>query len=121
MSRPTLAQVFGPGTVVLEDGQPVSGTCLVIPESSLGGFLSTFAPGPDAQVTFAHLLKQVMLTLNESNRGTNVADYVSSVTYGEYDQIFDPPGSNTLVRRDVFSVLFYQSQQPSAFDPNNLG
>lgn len=121
MARPTLSDVFGPGTVALNPGPfEVPSEGLFIPLSALGYEFTPFPFPPDAQVLFMRLMMVAAQAINESNRASNRADVVVTVSYADYDQIFDPPGSTALVRRDVFSVIAYDEQPAVSFDPDSL-
>lgn len=120
MSRPTIQDVFGGSAVVLDTNGSVNEPGLFLPWSSFQYENSPNSNPPDAQVLFARLLIRVSQMLNESNRNSDRDNVVSTVTYAEYDKIFDPPGSQNLTRRDVFSILFYDDEPAQPFDPDGL-
>lgn len=118
--RPTIQDVFGGSSAVLQTNDSVNEPGLFLPWSSFQYEGSPSQDPPDAQVLFARLLIKVSQMLNESNRNSDRESIVSTVSYAEYDKIFDPPGSQNLTRRDVFSVLFYDEEPAIAFDPDSL-
>lgn len=117
--RPGL-EIFGNGAVYLElaDAAPEAG--LFIPWHTIASGDNPPVTAPDAQVALVKILQKADDTLNESNRGTDPEDIVVTISYGEYDVISDPPGSGNTVRRDVFSVLCYQSQPFVPFNAEDL-
>lgn len=120
MARPTIQDVFGGSSVVLNTNDAVIEPGLFLPWSSFQYEGSPNQNPPDAQVLFARLIIKVAQMLNESNRNSDKESIVSTVSYAEYDKIFDPPGSANLTRRDVFSILFYDEEPATGFDPENL-
>lgn len=119
--RPNFEQVFGFGSGYI-DGQTAPGqTGIFIPESALvpeGGFNA--GSNIDAQVWYMLLAGKASQTLNEANRNNAAEDIRVTITYGSYDAIIDPPGSQTVYRRDVYSLIAYQSQNFAPFDPNDV-
>jgi hypothetical protein len=119
--RPTLEQVFGFGTQYT-DGTTAPGLPgIFIPESALvpeGGLQG--APDVDAQKLFLIICQKAGVTLNEANRNNNAQDIRVTFTYGSWDAIIDPPGSETVYRRDVFSLIAYQTIAYTQFDPNDV-
>lgn len=120
MARPTIQDVFGGTSQVLNVNDTAQEEGLFLPWSSFQYEGSPSQTPPDAQILFARLLIKVSQMLNESNRNSDRESIVSTVSYAEYDKIFDPPGSQNLTRRDVFSVLFYDEEPATAFDPESL-
>lgn len=117
--RPTFDDVYGFGSGYT-DGTTAPGVSGVfIPESALapeGGFLQ--GSNIDAQVWWFLLVQKVSQALNEANRNNDTAGIRTTVTYGSYDSIIDPPGSENEYRRDVWSIIAYQPRVYTQFDPN---
>lgn len=119
--RPSFSDVFGTGSGYI-NGQSAPGqTGIFIPESALipeGGFDDGF--NIDAQQWFWLLFLKASQTLNEANRNNDVSGIVTTLTYGSYDAIIDPPGSQSVYRRDVFSAIAYKPQTYSDFNPQDV-
>ncbi len=119
--RPTFDDVYGFGSGYT-DGTTAPGVPGVfIPESALapeGGFLQ--GSNIDAQVWWFLLVQKVSQTLNEANRNNDMTGIRTTVTYGSQDSIIDPPGSESLYRRDVWSIIAYQQLTYTQFDPNDV-
>lgn len=119
MARPTIQEVYGFNAAWVTAAEPSTGNGLFIAESDLypeGGYPDALPP--DAQKLFWAIVLKVAQRLNEANRNNDTAGIKTTVTYGEYDNIIDPPGSTNVFRRDVFSLIAYQAQQYTPFDPN---
>lgn len=117
--RPSVQDVFGFNAQWVSEGQALIGNGLYIPETSLypeGGYPGNLPADP--QKLFMALVLRASRTLNEANRNNNSSGIVTTITYGEYDNIIDPPGSTNVFRRDVFSLIAYQPQSYAQFDPN---
>lgn len=121
MARPNFDQVFGFGSGYI-DGVTAPGQAgIFIPENAIapeGGF--TTGANIDAQVFLILLNQFASQTLNEANRNNAPQDIRSTITYGSYDGIIDPPGSETVYRRDVWSLITYQPQIFAPFDPYDV-
>jgi hypothetical protein len=119
--RPNLEQVFGFGTVYTDGTTATGQTGIFIPESALvpeGGFPG--GPDVDAQQLFLLICLKAGLTLNEANRNNDPENIRVTHTYGSWDAIIDPPGSQTVFRRDVFSLIAYQAIAYTQFDPTEV-
>lgn len=117
--RPTFDTVYGFGSGYI-DGVTAPGVAgIFIPENALvpeGGFLQ--GPNIDAQTFLWLLIQKAAQTLNEANRNNDPLNIRSTLTYGSFDAIIDPPGSENVYRRDVWSAIAYQTQVFTPFDPN---
>jgi hypothetical protein len=119
--RPNFETIFGFGAAYLDTGATIDQPGIFIPEFAVapeGGFEDGTAI--DAQQWFWLLFLKASQTLNEANRNNDVAGIVTTLTYGSYDAIIDPPGSTNVYRRDVFSAIAYAQQAYSAFDPQSV-
>jgi hypothetical protein len=119
--RPDFQQVYGFNSGWVLQGAQTNSAGLFISEGDLypeGGVPGN--NGPDAQKVFWALVLKVARTLNEANRNNDTAGIVTTVTYGEYDNIIDPPGSTNVFRRDVFSLIAYQAQAYTPFSPDTV-
>ena len=119
MTRPTYESVFGNGSGMIESGVMVNRRGLFVPESAIypNGLPLNNDPD-DAQRVLLAVVLGASQTLNEANRNNDQAGTRVTITYGEYDNIIDPPGSTNVLRRDVFSLIAYQPQVYTQFDPN---
>jgi len=119
--RPSFDDVFGSGSGYIASGTAVPEAGVFIPEGALksGGVFSAGA-AIDAQQWFWLLFIQAARTLNEANRNNDIANIVTTLTYGSYDSIIDPPGSQNVYRRDVFSAIAYDPQPYSSFNPESI-
>ena len=117
MARPEIPDLFGFGSGHIDAATTVQEDGVFIPYSAMfpeGGWPGNIPP--DGQQYFLALCQQAFTTLNESNRNNDRQSILVTGTYGEYDSIIDPPGSNEVYRRDVFSIVVYQPQQYENFD-----
>jgi hypothetical protein len=117
--RPNFDQVYGFGSGYIDGLTAPGQSGIFIPESALapeGGFAQ--GANIDAQTFFWLLFLKASQTLNEANRNNDSANIKTTLTYGSYDSIIDPPGSQSVYRRDVFSAIAYQNQVYSNFNPN---
>lgn len=119
--RPSFEQVYGFQSGWVTSANPPTGNGLFISESDLypeGGVPGN--DGPDAQKVFWQVVLNAARTLNEANRNNDTDGIKTTITYGEYDSIIDPPGSTNVFRRDVFSLIAYQNQQYTGFSPGSV-
>lgn len=121
MARPTINEIYGYSSSWVTSANPSIGNGLFIAEDDLwseGGYPGSLPV--DGQKVFWQIVLKVAQQLNEANRNNNAEGIKTTITYGEYDNIIDPPGSNNVFRRDVFSLIAYQSQQYTPFSPDTV-